>query len=50
MHIKRRLITFSKKTYCEIGNGNGYISNLLLKHRLAGVGYDSNIFNKFSKK
>lgn len=42
MHIKRRLKTFSPKTFCEIGSGNGYMSNLLLKQGLTGVGYDLN--------
>jgi len=42
MHIKRRLKTFSPKTFCEIGSGNGYISNLLLKQGLTGFGYDLN--------
>ena len=42
MHIKSRLKTFSPKTFCEIGSGNGYISNLLLKQGLTGVGYDLN--------
>ena len=42
MHLKKRLMEFSPKNFCEIGSGNGYISNILLNQGLTGVGYDLN--------
>src|SRR5688572_13561406 len=42
MYFKKRLRKTSYKTFCEIGSGNGILSELLLKLGLQGRGYDLN--------
>ncbi|MBA3828692.1 MAG: methyltransferase domain-containing protein [Taibaiella sp.] len=40
--MKERIEKLKPKTFCEIGSGNGYISNLLLGKGMKGKGYDLN--------
>jgi SAM-dependent methyltransferase len=42
MYFKKRIRKASFKTFCEIGAGNGVLSELLLKSGLQGRGYDLN--------
>jgi 2-polyprenyl-3-methyl-5-hydroxy-6-metoxy-1,4-benzoquinol methylase len=42
MYFKRRIRKKEYKTFCEIGSGNGILSEFLLKSGLAGRGYDLN--------
>ncbi len=40
LHFKSRLRQMSKGKFCEIGCGNGYLSNILLRAGWTGIGYD----------
>ncbi|MGZ3861854.1 MAG: class I SAM-dependent methyltransferase [Bacteroidia bacterium] len=42
MYFKRRITPAQYRTFCEIGSGNGILSNILLQKGLTGVGYDLN--------
>jgi SAM-dependent methyltransferase len=42
LYIKKRLKGYSKKTFLEIGSGNGFLSNELLSIGLTGIGCDLN--------
>lgn len=42
IYLKERVKKNKPATFLEIGSGNGYVSNLLLKMGLKGVGYDLN--------
>ncbi len=42
MYFKKRIIHNKNKNFCEIGSGNGVLSNLLLQKGLAGIGFDLN--------
>ncbi len=42
LYIKERVQKNKPKNFLEIGSGNGYISNFLLKSGITGLGYDLN--------
>ena len=43
LYLKRRLKKLKASSFLEVGSGNGYISNVLLKAGLKGVGCDLNV-------
>lgn len=42
LYLKERIRKNKWKTFLEIGSGNGYLSNVLLKNGLSGIGCDLN--------
>jgi len=42
MYLKKRINKSRYKTFCDIGSGNGYVSNILLKMGMKGCGFDLN--------
>jgi SAM-dependent methyltransferase len=42
LYLKERLRKLQPKSFCEIGSGNGYISNICLERGIPGIGYDLN--------